>query len=574
MKKYFSKIILLVLLLLISTVSYGKTIVSNYFVGINNSAILENVKNQLASKQQEIISEPATTEMVTAFYEVAPAEIKKALQPFGYFRAKVTTDLSRKGGVWQAIFKIDLGRPLTITFLDVSIYGDGANNLIFKDFLKRIPLKIGSILNTEQYKAIKQQFFDLAFNNGYLYANIDKNAIRIDLQKYTAVVILHFNTGVRYKFGKTHFATDIFDESFLRRFLTFKEGDFYTTQQILNSQENLTNSAFFNEVNINPEPRLAYNYAVPLEVKLTPRKSKQYDFGLGYGTDTGVRALLGLEMRYLTKSGQHMKSFIKASRVQQDVEAHYLIPGKNPTTDQYDFSGAYERINQNYGDSSAFKVGAGYTTNIFKNWQETIRLGLQQERYNVQNKPKRNSLYLIPSYNVMHVITDDPIQPKRGSRINFNVQGAMEQLIGNSSFLQAQLDTKYMFPLTSVNIVILRGTIGYTAIKDLNSLPLSLQYFAGGTQTVRGYGYNSLGPGKDLLIGSAELRQKVIQNWYLAAFFDAGNTNDSFSMKLKRGVGVGIAWLSPVGTMELTYTKALDNPGRPGMVQFNMGPEF
>ncbi|OGT07203.1 MAG: hypothetical protein A2X78_03825 [Gammaproteobacteria bacterium GWE2_37_16] len=573
MKNKLLKIISAFLFFAVTPNSYAALYLHTQILGISGPT-LENIKNRLTIKQKTEFA-TITPQSIQGFYKTAPKEIELALQPFGYFHAQITSQLTSENNQWYATYKIKLGQPVQITSLDIKIDGQGANDPIFKNFLATSSLHVGMPLQTEQYEDTKKSFLDLALSNGYLQANIEQNVLKINPLNNTSTIILHFNTGHHYKIGNVNFTTDAFSKDFLDRFLPFQKSNFYTAQKIQELQNNLTNSNFFSQVSIIPQTNTPQNDTIPIEVLLTPRKKVQYDLGLGYGTDTGVRGLAGIGVRHLTKTGQSFNTLIKYSQTQRDLEIHYLIPGKNPVTDRYDLSAAAEVQNQSYGNSQAFKISAGYITSIFQDWQQTLRLSLQQERYNYVDKPKQNSFFLIPSYNLLHIETDNPVKPTRGHRINITIQGSADSTISDMTFLQTQIDLKYLHPLSSVNSIVLRGTVGYTAINNILSLPLSLQYFTGGAQTVRGYNYNKFGPGRHLLIGSAELRQKIISDWYAIGFFDAGNAGSSFfNIGLKRGVGLGMIWLSPVGTISLSYAKALDSPGNPGMIQFSMGPEF
>ena len=113
-----------------------------------------------------------------------------------------------------------------------------------------------------------------------------------------------------------------------------------------------------------------------------------------------------------------------------------------------------------------------------------------------------------------------------------------------------------------------------SVVENLNTLPLTLQYYTGGAQSIRGYNYKSIGPGRILTVASIELQHKVYGDWYVSTFFDAGNVANNLTTDFKRGAGVGIVWQSPIGAIELTYARALDDPGRPWRLQFTMGPEL
>ncbi len=77
------------------------------------------------------------------------------------------------------------------------------------------------------------------------------------------------------------------------------------------------------------------------------------------------------------------------------------------------------------------------------------------------------------------------------------------------------------FSPTDDSRVILRTDLGYTAVHDFNDLPLSLRFYAGGSQSVRGYEYQALGlpdGGRYLVVGSAEYQHQIYGNWNAAVF--------------------------------------------------------
>ena len=162
-------------------------------------------------------------------------------------------------------------------------------------------------------------------------------------------------------------------------------------------------------------------------------------------------------------------------------------------------------------------------------------------------------------------------------------------MLSDTNLVQNKISTKWIHSLSENNMIVLRNDFGYTAIHDITKLPLSLSYFTGGSQTVRGYAYNDLGPGRYLFTASAEYRYQIIPKWYAATFMDLGNAFNNFPTAphpgfksnvgafynlLERGAGVGVVWNSPVGAMELTLAQAVTRPGRSNRVQFNMGSDF
>ena len=118
----------------------------------------------------------------------------------------------------------------------------------------------------------------------------------------------------------------------------------------------------------------------------------------------------------------------------------------------------------------------------------------------------------------------------------------------------------------------MRKQTGFTLIDELDTLPASVRFFAGGDVSVRGYAYNSLGPedplgavigGENLLVGSVEVDHMIADNWSLAAFIDSGNAYDSISdFNPATGIGAGIRWFSPLGPIrfDLAFPLEKDAP--------------
>ena len=109
---------------------------------------------------------------------------------------------------------------------------------------------------------------------------------------------------------------------------------------------------------------------------------------------------------------------------------------------------------------------------------------------------------LIPSINWLHKKSNDPIRPTKGHSVNINIQGASDYMGASNSFIQTQVDAKYIKNISSKIQLLLRATLGFTAVDDIDNLPLSLQFYTGGMQSIRGFAYNSIGPGRNLAVGS------------------------------------------------------------------------
>jgi translocation and assembly module TamA len=107
-------------------------------------------------------------------------------------------------------------------------------------------------------------------------------------------------------------------------------------------------------------------------------------------------------------------------------------------------------------------------------------------------------------------------------------------------------------------------------------MPSFYRFKAGGSHSVRGYGFETLSNNdigsNHIITASAEVELKVLDNWSAAAFVDIGNAfNDWSDPQLKTGIGVGIRWYSIAGPIRIDVAQAQDFTGKPWRIHFTIG---
>jgi translocation and assembly module TamA len=514
-------------------------------------------------------------------HQQAPDEIRTALQPFGYYRAQVDGTLEHDGRVWIATYRVELGPAIPVTRRQVQLRGEGKDDPVFNELVENFPLTRGGTLDHGVYEEAKREFQSLALERGYFDLRFTEHEIRVDLENYRAEIDLEIDTGRRYRLGVITIDQDILDPALLARYIRIDPGDPYSTRTLLEIQSALTASEYFSEVDIQADPQQARDYAIPVHIKLTARREDKYTFGAGYGTDTGARGQIGWERRYINPQGHHTAVELRGSEIERSLSAGYFIPIRNPRTDQYAITAGY-----NEGDTSTAtteirrlavsrSVARGHVL-------ETLSLVHQDETFELGGETGESTL-LMPGVTWIYFWGDERIYVQRGARLLLDVRGASRDLGSDTSLLQGRFHTKLVLAVADVGRVIARGEIGSTRIDDMDELPASLRFFAGGDVSVRGYAYNTLGPedadgevvgGRHLLIGSLEYEQKLTGNWAAAVFYDMGNALNDFNDTLKRGAGVGLRWRSPVGQIRLDAASALSEDDHPWRIHLYIGPDL
>ena len=517
----------------------------------------------------------------------AAEEIATAIQPFGYYRPGVQSTLERDGDTWVARYTVEPGPPLKVTRRDLQLLGDGANDAGFQGLVRDFPLTEGETLFHPDYESGKAAFEEYAAQNGYLDAAFEENQIRVDLASYTSDVILHFNTGPRYRFGPVHFNQDFLDPDLLKGYVTWKQGDPINVNELLKLQDALSDSPYFQRVEVVTRQEQAQGLEVPIEVNLTASQRQRWSAGAGYGTDTGPRGTVALELRRINRHGHRGQTEARVSEIEKRFSASYQIPGPYPRTDVLTYQLGYADLNTDTSQSHSALVGAGLTQ-ARGSWREAFGLNYQIEDFEVGVDEGRSRL-LIPQASWSRVKADDRISTTRGHRVQLDFRGADESLLSNASFLQAEVEGKLIRSFADRFRFISRAQVGWTETGQFRELPPTLRFFAGGDQSVRGYAYQALGPldeagnvigGESLLTGSVEVEYRILdkwrflEKWGVAAFYDAGNAMESFSGSLEEGAGVGVRFVSPIGPIRADAAWALTEPGHPVRFHLTVGPDL
>lgn len=294
-------------------------------------------------------------------------------------------------------------------------------------------------LFTEQYEQTKLKLIDTAENQGYLHARFQKNEILIDEENYTAEITLILDTGQLYYFGQVQFDPTYINPKLLHRFVPFHPGQVYSADQILQLNNELSNSGYFSSVLV--KPQISENSSVPIQIHTEPVSKYSYTLGAGYGTDTGVRGRAALHVIPVNRQGHKFNLLAQGSFVQNALQAQYVIPGQNPVTDQYTITGNFSNLNYSAGYSNSFLVSLAQQHRV-KNYQRTLSLNSLYEgfHYALQHDTKQFLLY--PKATLTFSKTKDLLFSPSGYNITINGLAANKIALSTINYAQTSLDAK------------------------------------------------------------------------------------------------------------------------------------
>ncbi len=566
-------------------------------------ALLNNIQSQLRISRESCDVERAHIERR---FRTVEEETKQILRAFGYYHAEVTPILTfdqfletsalekLKGQAdqlcWQVDLQIGLGERMVVGEVALEINGAAADDPAFQALRAELPLKSGDFLRHDHYEKIKLKLRQLAMERGYFDAKLTDSALRVDPETNIATIHLYFDSGTRYRFGALELeGQEPLNAEFVQRLGVLNSGQPFDTQQLAQLDRNLSSSGYFRKVEVQPKRQSTVGDQIPIGVSLEPMPRHVWRNGVGLSTDTGARASVGYTNRYLNQYGHRLESELQISPVESGLTARYKLPGYDPHQQNFEFGIdlAHEDTESSESDRATFSA-----SQLIKrtHWDERRTVELTHEESEFEQGETARATLIVPGWNWERVEADDLLRTKRGYRINGKLQGAHSALLSDTSFLQVRGDAKWIHQLgnqsekKSWGRVTARASVGATMGDAMEELPASFRFFAGGDNSVRGYEYKSLGPtdesgevigGRHLLVGSIEYEHPLWnEDWWGAAFADAGNAFDNDQFDPKVGYGVGVRWYSLLGRIRMDVAMPEDRKEDDWRLHFGLGTDL
>lgn len=280
----------------------------------------------------------------------------------------------------------------------------------------------------------------------------------------------------------------------------------------------------------------------------------------------------------MNERGHKFNAIAQGSFTQNALQAQYLIPGKNPVTDQYNITGNFSNLNYTSGYSNAYLLSLGQQHNL--DWyKRSLSLNALYESFNYSEQPNSYEFMLYPKAKWTFSKTTSPLFSPSGYTISFTALGASKALLSNHSFAQGSIDAKIAYMIKAIKLRLYAHTIqGATAINDITQLPLSLALLLGGTDNLKAFSFNSIGPGRIVSYGGFELQKEVFKNWYVIAFYDAGTVYNPSLKSTLYDAGASVMWVSPIGPIKLGLAQEINQSfqraGTNPRLVISMGPDL
>ena len=499
---------------------------------------------------------------VKQFFTSVKRHLRKASRALGYYDSVFRSGGKIVDGCWKLRLRITPGRPVKVVSQTIKITGEGSLETRFLEILKEYPYKIGDELNHQKYTDFKTSLSEIAQSLGYFDAEFVKHIIQVNPLTYQASINLQMDTGKRFRYGKISIEQEVLSDKTVQNFLILKEGEYYKTEDLINQQQLLQRSGYYKLIIIDVLHDQAKNNRVPVNISLQRNKRNAYKFKLGYGSDTGGRISAEMERRWTGSKGRKLNIKTQYAENLSGISFKLISPRKNPEDNNLVYNLDLQQDKNDDITSRSINLGAIYTRKHDNGWIRTESVGLLLDRTQAVGEETIKTKQLIFGVGLEKTKADNLLYPTDGWRLKLSLKGAAKNLLSDHNIVQTEIFAKHIKTIGSGRFIG-RLHLGGSIAKNLEELPKSLRFFAGGGNSVRGYTYESLGEpnpeakgkvlgGKNLLNLSLEYQHPITDEWSAAAFVDAGNAFNNWNdYKLKVGVGFGARYKSPIGPVRI-----------------------
>lgn len=512
----------------------------------------------------------------------------------GFHQVEVEYQVTEEDEEWKKKiqFIIREGVPLSIRSSEVSIRADSSvsrdirESRDFERILSRHEYRDGRRFEPNHRPDVEGAFSEALGNMGYAWAEVDIQTA-VDSLAGQVDVDIQITPNAKTYFSDFQIEGELsVPRNVLLRQSGLREGNQYSRREIQSAQRNIYNHHLFRFATITL-PEQDHDSTLSTLIRVREFEPRTIQASVGVGMEEVVRGEVQWEHRNINGRGHRYSANARASFIEQRLSTDYLIPYIFNSKSRYVTSlfglhrleEAYELFQAGLNNSLIYQIDQRKTASL--SYEYSLNEELSRDRQ--VELPDTVLSYDISSFVLSGYYSQGYSRSQRGWVLQPSIE--LSGTFGESSFKfqKLNLDVRKYTPLTSSLTLANRVDTGVIFYTQPDSLPSNIRYYSGGTNSVRGWSRQRLGPttpvfdergdfdsyiplgGRASFIFNIELRQslnRIIPNFGLAAFLDGGQVWQSISNLNERpiqfGAGGGIRYQSPIGPVRVDIAYKLN----------------
>ncbi len=529
----------------------------------------------------------------------ADAELlAELLRSQGYYDAMVEPRIERTGSSLVVALHAEPGAQYR--FQSVELPGLDAAGAEAPRLREAFAVKAGDPVIAEEVIAANLALTVALGEQGFALAKVGEQQVLIDHEAHTAQLVLPVETGPLASFGAIRVSgKPPFSARHVGLIARFQSGEPFRRSKVDDLRRALIATGLVASAEVRVVPA-ADGRTVDLAVNLEPAPMRTVAGELGNGTGQGVRAEASWQHRNFFNPEGALTVRGVAGTQEQLAAVQFRRSNFRRRDQVLNLQASLSNTNRDAYEAKTIQVGGNIErqSNIIWHKKWTYSLGadlIATDERGVFDAlgVKDTKTFLIAALpaTLGYDGSDDLLDPTRGFRLGGRISPEISAHGGSFAYARTQIDASAYRPVTST--VVVAGRIRLGTILGASSLSIapSRRLYSGGGGSVRGYGYQQLGPhdldgdpigGRGLAEFALEARVKLKAfggNFGIVPFLDGGSltTNSWPSTKgWQFGAGIGVRYYSSFGPIRIDVGTPLNpraNDGRIAVV-VSLGQAF
>ncbi|MBR0553805.1 BamA/TamA family outer membrane protein [Sphingomonadaceae bacterium LXI357] len=517
------------------------------------------------------------------------------LRARGYYDARVDTSVDRQGDALMVTLHADPGTLYHLS--DVTLAGLNQAGEQAPALRSAFAVKQGDPVDADAIAAGEAALRTEIVDKGFPFAKVGDPKLVVDHDSATATLTVQVDPGGNRRFGKIITPnTDVFGADHVQEIARFHPGDRYDQTDVDDLRRAIIQTSLVSSVRIQPVEGSTPD-TVDLNVTMTPAPPRTIAGELGYGTGEGARAEVSWTHRNLFPPEGALTLRGVLGTKEQLGSVIFRRNNFHGRDRVLTLQASAAHTQRNAYDANTLQLAGTLErqTNIFfqKAWTWSVGAELlaSDERDVIVStgQPRRRTYFIgaLPT-SLDYDGSDDLLNPTRGFRLGARVSPELSLSGQVFGYTRVQIDGSAYQPVSDTVVLAERVRLGTIFGAPRDAVAPSRRFYAGGGASVRGYGYQDIGPrdpnndpigGRSLTEFSIEARVKAFGNFGVVPFLDGGNIYTSPLPKLsgfRYGAGLGVRYYSSFGPIRVDVGTPLNpQPGDPRIaVYVSLGQAF
>ena len=515
-----------------------------------------------SSKSDELLKREALERELV----IRGGRIRQALEAIGYYDAAVQQAIQMNEDMPVLVYSIKPGLRYVVGDVDVVWEGGEAVKAIR---LENRKTQVGESVDARSILEDAVAILDDVGNDSCLMRlNVEPQVRLYENRMYKgrprATVVFRIQRGAKADFGETTVSgnTRVKDEVILRS-VNWKEGRCFRQTRVDDTRTNLVQSQLFSSVSITYPMQPDADGQVPMHVHVAERDARTLRAGGSFNTEDGVVVTSGWEHRNLWGGAEKLNVGVSVGDERQSLNTSLRLPDFWSDKQVLALTGSVSREDTDAYVATTLEGGASLERPLMRNLRGSLGVGYRlTETEDVLAGNNTYGLLSFPTF-LEYDSRNNVLDPKRGIFANLSATPYSETFGDGGRFVKTQFtgQTYVTAPIALSPTLAVKVAAGSIFGAEGNDVPSDLRFYAGGGGSVRGYGYQTLGPrvngtpvgGSSFLAGSLEGRFRFTDDFGGVIFADAGNAYDQTmpdqNEKFYTSVGTGIRYFTAIGPL-------------------------